>query len=122
MSVKRDLRFVHLRSPPLSPLDFHKGGALSLVYIYLTIASTLTPRLSLSGECDSRDIREALRSPPLSPLDFHDFPDLPLSKSLRALRSPPLSPLDFHFDCSAFAAGEISLTIASTLTPRLSRD
>ena len=72
-----------LRSPPLSPPDFHVWGG-----------GVVDPSTSL-------------RSPPLSPPIFtaddpHD------DGGLRALRSPPLSPPDFHSSPNSHKAREDS--------------
>ena len=83
-------------------------------FLKLTIASTLTPRLSLPTVISNAWGTFGLRSPPHSPPPI--FTGITIGSFLKFdLRSPPHSPPDFHIYpiCDRYS---IHLMIAPTLT------
>ena len=98
-----------LRSPPLSPPDFHTWEAFrDLSKSILTIASTFTPRFSRFTSSVTPLSGCHLRSPPLSPPDFHL-----LKKNQKDRLKPSYDRLHFHppiFTSKTFCYGDRNFT------------
>ena len=111
-----------LRSPSLSPVDFHLDcNSFTHIWQLLTIAFTLTSRFSQHGVKRAPNFAIYLRSPSLSPVDFHTL-------TLWTIWQCSVSYDRLHSHQSIFTKleitadkGDIWLTIAFTLTSRFSQ-